>query len=114
MLNFIARNFGLNVVASQVMPLTSSGAPILVLRTGQMSVIYGGRLVVNNDQLRLLPARSREHINRDCVIEKINAIGHPTLIIAGEEDITTPPDEGSREIHSRVEGSQLVVIPACR
>ena len=108
LLNFIARNFGLNVVAGQVMPVmfgrTYLSAPDRVEERNLWR-----SLVVNNDQKTITRA-VKGAINRDCVVERINAINHPTLIIAGEEDITTPPEK-AREIHSRVEGSQLVVIP---
>jgi len=108
LLNFIARNFGLNVVAGQVMPVmfgkTYLNDPA---RTEERNSWRA--LVVNNDRMTITRA-VKGAINRTCVREKICDIDHPTLIIVGEEDITTPPDK-AQEIHMSVKGSQLVVVP---
>ena len=40
----------------------------------------------------------------------IPGIRVPTLVIAGADDPATPPDK-AREIHSRIPGAQLEVIP---
>jgi 3-oxoadipate enol-lactonase len=40
----------------------------------------------------------------------LGAIGVPTLILVGEEDLTTPPD-ASRSMHEKIRGSHLHIIP---
>ena len=108
LLNFIARNFGLNVVAGQVMPVmfgkTYLNDPARAAERDSWRT-----LVVNNDRMTITRA-VKGAINRGCVREKICAINHPTLIIVGEEDITTTPEK-AHEIHREVKGSQLVVVP---
>jgi len=42
--------------------------------------------------------------------ERLQAIRTPTLVLVGAEDKITPP-ERSREMHERIAGSKLVVIP---
>jgi 3-oxoadipate enol-lactonase len=42
--------------------------------------------------------------------ERLQAIRTPTLVLVGAEDKITPP-ERSREMHQRIPGSKLVVIP---
>jgi 3-oxoadipate enol-lactonase len=45
------------------------------------------------------------------VLDRLGEIRCPVLVIFGEEDHGTPP-EMAREIHERLPGSQLVIIPA--
>lgn len=41
----------------------------------------------------------------------VAGVGAPTLVIVGEDDVITPPDE-ARRLHEAIRGSELVVIPA--
>jgi pimeloyl-ACP methyl ester carboxylesterase len=45
--------------------------------------------------------------------ERLSSIGAPTLVLVGDEDPSTPPDS-SQEIHERLPGSELVVLPSAR
>jgi 3-oxoadipate enol-lactonase len=47
---------------------------------------------------------------RRSIIEEIDRIKVPTLILVGDQDIATVPEKSQR-IHERIAGSQLVVIP---
>ncbi|MBT8137101.1 MAG: alpha/beta hydrolase [Gammaproteobacteria bacterium] len=47
---------------------------------------------------------------RPAVLDQIHAVQVPTLIIAGAEDEAVPA-EHSRQMHERIDGSKLVVIP---
>ncbi len=49
-------------------------------------------------------------IERDDVSETVGAINVPTLILCGDQDISTPPDK-SEDLHRRIKGSQYIVIP---
>ena len=46
-------------------------------------------------------------------LDRLSEISLPTLIMVGEEDPGTPV-EASEAIHERIDGSQLVVLPAAR
>lgn len=52
-----------------------------------------------------------EAIRRLGYLEKLSDVRLPTLVIVGEEDPGTPV-EAAEAIHSRIRGSQLVVIPS--
>jgi pimeloyl-ACP methyl ester carboxylesterase len=43
-------------------------------------------------------------------LERLHAITVPTLVVAGELDIVTPPRYG-REVAARIPGAELVVLP---
>jgi pimeloyl-ACP methyl ester carboxylesterase len=49
-------------------------------------------------------------IDRDDVSETVHAIAVPTLILCGDQDVSTPPDK-SEDLHRRIQGSRYVVIP---
>lgn len=49
-------------------------------------------------------------IDREGVYERLGDVRTPTLIIVGDEDVATPPDQAQR-IHQKIAGSRLVVIP---
>ncbi|HET8578116.1 MAG TPA: alpha/beta fold hydrolase [Methylomirabilota bacterium] len=55
-------------------------------------------------------ARQADAIRRHDTLERLGAIRVPTLITTGTEDILVPPSR-SRELHSRIAGSELVEIP---
>lgn len=49
-------------------------------------------------------------INREGLLDRIEEIRVPTLIIAGEQDQATAPDK-ARHMHERIPGSELVMLP---
>ena len=52
-----------------------------------------------------------EAIRRLNYLDRLFEIKLPTLIVVGEQDMGTPV-KVSREIHNRIEGSELVIIPS--
>lgn len=50
--------------------------------------------------------------DREDLVDFIQSIADPTLIIVGEHDPLTPPD-GARQMQKRIRRSQLAVIPGC-
>jgi pimeloyl-ACP methyl ester carboxylesterase len=48
-------------------------------------------------------------IDRDDVSETVNAISVPTLILCGDQDVSTPP-RFSEDLHRRIAGSRYLVI----
>jgi pimeloyl-ACP methyl ester carboxylesterase len=55
-------------------------------------------------------SRQAEALGGHDTLERLAAIRTPTLITVGAEDILVPPTF-SRELHARIPGSELVVIP---
>ena len=51
-------------------------------------------------------------INRPDSRDMLSLIDCPTLVMVGDSDTVTPPDCAA-EIHSRVPGSRLIVLPRC-
>ena len=58
-------------------------------------------------------AASCEAIAAHDLRERVGAISAPTLVIAGDEDPSTPPDQ-MRFIADRVDGARLVVLERAR
>jgi pimeloyl-ACP methyl ester carboxylesterase len=108
LLAFIARWFGLRIVAGRVMP-----------------VMFGEKFLQDPARARLRQelqaALVRNHrigitravtgvIERAGVYEQIDAIRVPTLVVVGDQDMATAPARSER-IHAQIAGSRLVVIP---
>ncbi len=49
-------------------------------------------------------------IDRDDVSETVSQISVPTLILCGDQDVSTPPEK-SEDLHRRIKGSKYIVIP---
>jgi pimeloyl-ACP methyl ester carboxylesterase len=49
-------------------------------------------------------------IDRDDVLDRLGEISAPTLVVVGDEDFATTPEE-ARAVHGAIDGSELVVIP---
>ena len=54
---------------------------------------------------------SEAMMNRADATSSLATIDVPTLIVAGEEDVLTPPRE-SQAMHAAISGSRLEIIPA--
>jgi len=54
--------------------------------------------------------RQAEAVAGHDTLDRLGAIRPPTLITTGAEDILVPP-ACSRELHARIPGSELAVIP---
>jgi pimeloyl-ACP methyl ester carboxylesterase len=107
-LNFIARWFGLRLVA----------APVMRILFGQSFLTDPNRAAQREEWKRHLIANHRigitravkSVIDRQDVYDEIDKITTPTLILVGEEDVATIPVKAER-IHARIAGSRLVRIP---
>lgn len=108
MLNFIARWFGIGVVASRVMPIMFGQTFLNDPHRAAEREAWRKRLM-NNDRIGITRA-VKGTIWRESVFDEISKIDKPTLIIVGEEDVATVPEK-SRRIHSQIAGSKLVTIP---
>jgi 3-oxoadipate enol-lactonase len=58
---------------------------------------------------RVLRLAAEAAIGRDGVLERLHAISAPTLVVVGEEDVATTPEE-ARIVHEAIAGSELVTI----
>ena len=107
-LNFIARWFGLRLVA----------APVMRILFGQSFLTDPNRAAQREEWKKHLIANHRIGItravkgviDRQGVYDEIDKITTPTLILVGEEDVATIPAKAER-IHARIAGSRLVRIP---
>lgn len=107
MLNIMALWFGFGFVAPTVMPILF-GQKFLTdpARTPERD-LWRERLLKNNR--RGIFRAVKGVISRPGIADQLHAIRVPTLILAGEQDIATLPMK-SEEMHSRITGSQLVII----
>lgn len=108
LLNVIARRFGLEIVADKIMPIMF-GQTYLNDPARDEERSRWRALIVKNDRIAVTRA-VKGAINRSCMREKLPAIDRPTLIIVGNEDVTTPPEK-AEELHRGVNGSTLVRVP---
>jgi len=108
MLNFIARWFGLGVVANSVMPILFA-PPFLTDPNRRDIKKEWKKAIVSNHRIGITKA-VKGVIHRKGVVDDLNKINTPTLILVGEMDTATPP-EVSKQMHELIENSELVVIP---
>jgi pimeloyl-ACP methyl ester carboxylesterase len=69
---------------------------------------WRGQMLAND--IDSMSACIREVLNRRALIDDIGRIAIPTLIVVGEEDRVTPPEQ-SRRMHERIADAKLVVLP---
>lgn len=106
-LNFVARWFGLRLVADRVMPIMF-GATFMrdPARAGERAR-WRARLTGNR---RSIYKAVNGVIERAGVAHELRDITVPTLILVGDEDVATTPEKAAR-IHAGIAGSRLVTIP---
>ncbi len=108
LLNFIARWFGLRLVADQVMPIMFGTTFLNDPNRAQERAMWRERMIANH---RVGISRAVQGvIERQGVYDQIDRITAPTLIIVGDQDVATPPDK-SRRIFERIPNAALIVIP---
>ena len=107
-LNFVARWFGLGLVADRVMPILFGRKFLEDPAREELRQEWRRRLTAN-DRVGI-PRAARGVIDREGVYEELSGIRLPTLIIVGDQDIATVPARAER-MHARIPGSKLVVIP---
>ena len=108
LVNFIAKNFGLEIVAGQVVPIMF-GKTFYRDPARKDELEKWRRITLNNDPLTITRAVTGV-INRTDIRDQLKRITCPTLIMVGEEDVTTPAEK-SITMHRNIKGSKYLVIP---
>lgn len=108
LLNFVARWFGLRVVAGRIMPIMFSSSFLEDESRAEVRELWRERLT-SHHRIGITRAVSGV-IEREGVADQLGRITVPTLIVVGAEDVATPPVKAER-MHARIPGSKLVVIP---
>lgn len=107
-LTFIARTFGLRLVASQVMPVMFGKSFLNDPARTELKRQWRRNFIANH---RIGIARATIGvIERKPVYNQIDKITAPTLIARGDEDAAISMEQANR-IHSRIAGSKLATIP---
>ncbi|MGD9046172.1 MAG: alpha/beta hydrolase [Desulfobacterales bacterium] len=107
-LNTIARWIGPWAVANQVMPLSFGHAFMKDPQKVELRKKYR-QYLVDNDKVGVTRA-VKGVITRHGVFDQLKKINMPTLVIVGEQDIATVPEESER-IHKSISKSKMVTIP---
>jgi 3-oxoadipate enol-lactonase len=108
LLNFIARWFGLRLVADRVMPLMFGEEFLSDPGRRDQKHEWRERMIANH---RIGITRAANGvISRAGVHDQLDRITIPTLIVVGDQDVATVPAKAER-MHARIRGSRLVVIP---
>lgn len=108
MLNFIARWFGLGVVAGQVMPILFGKS--FMTDPGRAAERQKWKKLITDHDRKGITRAVQGVIDRAGIFDKIGDISVPTLIIVGEEDTATVPEKSER-MQAAIPGSKLVRIP---
>jgi 3-oxoadipate enol-lactonase len=108
LLNFIARWFGLGLVADRVMPIMFGKKFLNDPERLQERQEWRARMIANHR--RGITRAVKGVVERDGIYDQIDQIAIPTLIIVGDQDTATVPEKSQR-MHARINGSKLVVIP---
>lgn len=108
LLNFIARWFGLRLVADRVMPIMFGEKFLSDPGRREQKHEWRERMIANH---RVGITRAVNGvIDRAGVDDQLDRITTPTLIVVGDQDVATVPAKAQR-MHARIRGSRLVVIP---
>ncbi len=107
LLNFVARWFGLRIVAAKVMPIMFGQTYLNDKAKASERKMWRDR-IVSGDRPGITRA-VKGVIERKGVAEDITRIKLPTLILIGDEDVATTPDKSDR-MHAAISGSRLVTI----
>lgn len=105
-LNFVARWFGLGLVADKVLPIMFSQSFLNDPARAAEKAEWRRRLVGNR---RSIWRAVNGVIDRPGVVDELGRIKAPTLIVVGDEDVATVPAKAER-IHAGITGSKLVRI----
>ena len=107
-LNFVAKWFGLRLVAGSVMKIMFSKS-FLEDKANKKKKQYWKKQLLSNRRRGITKAVNGV-IGREDFSSELQNISCPTLIIVGEEDIATPPQHAEK-IKESINGSTLVYIP---
>jgi pimeloyl-ACP methyl ester carboxylesterase len=107
-LAFVARWFGLRVVANRVMPVMFGKSFLNDPQRAGLKREWRRRLIANP---RIGIARAAMGvIEREPVYDEINKISAPTLVARGDEDAAISLEQAKR-LHARIAGAKLAIIP---
>jgi pimeloyl-ACP methyl ester carboxylesterase len=107
MLNRVVRLLGARAVAGRVMPIMFGRSFLADPARAELRAEWLGRL---RSLRRSIHRSVTGVIERRAVLEELGRISAPTLILAGEEDVATPPPRSER-IAAAIRGARLVRIP---
>ncbi len=108
LMSFIARWLGIRVVANRVMPIMFGEKFLRDPARAQLRKVLRQRIIANN---RVGITRTIDAIiKREGIADQLHMISVPTLIVVGDQDVATPPEK-AEQMHARIRGSELVVIP---
>lgn len=108
MLNFIARWFGLGLVAGQVMPILF-GKSFMSDPARAAERALWRKHIVSNHRIGITRA-VKGVIDRKSVLDELEQVACPTLVAVGDEDTATVPEKSER-IAARINGAKLTIIP---
>jgi pimeloyl-ACP methyl ester carboxylesterase len=108
MLSFVARWFGLGIVANRVMEIMFGKKFLKDPMRTDLKRDWKERMVTN-DRIGITRAVSGV-ITREGVSDRLNQITVPTLIIAGDQDVAAVPDK-AHVMQAGITNSELVIIP---
>lgn len=107
LLQWVARIFGLRVVAGRVLPIMFGESTLEDPEKQQLLARW--KRIIGGHGRRVLKAVDGV-LDRDGVVEEVRRITVPTLIVVGEEDVATVPARAER-LHGLIDGSRLERIP---
>ncbi len=107
LLNFVARWFGLRCVADRVMPVMFGKTFLNDEKQDHYRQELKARLISNHPKGIVRAVNGV--INRLGVMDELNLVTAPTLILSGSEDVATIPEK-SRRIHEAIKHSDWVTI----
>jgi 3-oxoadipate enol-lactonase len=107
LLNIIARWIGPWAVAAQVIPFMFGQVFLKDPERLDLSKKWR-QSIIRNDRVGVARAVTGV-IRRESIFDQLGKIDIPTLIIVGEDDITTAPEKSER-MHAKIPNSKLVTI----
>lgn len=108
LLLFIARWFGTRIVIGSAMKILFAQKFLTDPARKAQVAEWRGHLLANHPVGMVRAVKGV--INREGVLEQIDQIRLPTLIIVGEEDVATTPGK-SHQMHAHIPNSTLITIP---
>lgn len=106
---FTARYVGYGPVIDRALPMLF-GPAFLNDPARQDDIERWKGIIMSNDRVGIYRA-GQGIFRRPSVLPLLGAVQHPTLLLAGADDVSTPA-EAMRTAHDRIPGSEFVVLPA--
>jgi pimeloyl-ACP methyl ester carboxylesterase len=107
-LGFVVSLFGARLVVDKVMPILFGRTFMADPATADTRAAWRKEI---GSRPRGIVRAVRGVIERRGVMNEIESVRLPTLVVVGDEDVATPPPK-ARRIHEHIPGSRLVRIPA--